>query len=257
MLEKKIVCESCKKEFVSNLSRDNGYTARFCSRACITPKIKKVCLGCNKEYYVIPYRLETSKWCSKICMMNNQEIPTHIYETQEWRKARKEALERDNFTCQVCNKTEEETKLHVNHIIPYRLIRSHILANLVTLCISCHPHTDWVVRDLLQMPEARKRFLELIINMWHLNLKKSNNYAKTDDPLSNFKGTSIDLNIEPWRGCLLRMGDKWSRLMELAKGKPDEVGESITDTLMDMAVYSLLCIILIEEDAAIKIPLDK
>ena len=45
------------------------------------------------------------------------------------------------------------------------------------------------------------------------------------------------------------MSDKWSRLTELTKGKQDRVGESMTDTLMDMAIYSLLEIILIEEQA--------
>jgi len=44
------------------------------------------------------------------------------------------------------------------------------------------------------------------------------------------------------------MGDKWARLNQLAnKPAPAVRDEAITDTMVDLAVYSLLCRILWEE----------
>jgi len=44
------------------------------------------------------------------------------------------------------------------------------------------------------------------------------------------------------------MGDKWARLNQLAnKPAPAVKDEAITDTMADLAVYSLLCRILWEE----------
>jgi hypothetical protein len=47
------------------------------------------------------------------------------------------------------------------------------------------------------------------------------------------------------------MGDKWSRICELAKGKTPQ-NESLRDSLIDLAVYSLIDIVLLEEEATTK-----
>ena len=93
--------------------------------------------------------------------------------------------------------------------------------------------------------KGSSRFYELIEEITDLHDRKNSNYSRDDDPLSNFKEAQ-ELGVEPWRGALIRMSDKWSRLKELSKGKPDEVGESMEDTLKDLAVYSLLTIVLYE-----------
>lgn len=99
-------------------------------------------------------------------------------------------------------------------------------------------------------PKAHKghpRFYELIDQMRDLHDRKNSNYAKEDNPLSNFQECE-DFNVPASVGTMVRMSDKWSRLKQLMKGRKDEVGESIKDTLMDMAVYSIIEIILIEEE---------
>ena len=90
------------------------------------------------------------------------------------------------------------------------------------------------------------RFYELLRTIEDLYERKNNNYAADHDPLSNFRKSEA-FGIPAYLGCMVRLSDKWSRLQELAKGKKDLVGESFTDTLMDMAVYALLCIILYED----------
>lgn len=53
--------------------------------------------------------------------------------------ARKQALERDNYTCQRCGINDRDL-LEVDHIVP-KILRPDLVAdinNLVTLCANCH-----------------------------------------------------------------------------------------------------------------------
>ena len=56
-------------------------------------------------------------------------------------KIRKIILERDNFTCQICNKIGD-TKLHIHHICKKNKERNDCLDNLITLCPKCHNNAD-------------------------------------------------------------------------------------------------------------------
>ena len=89
-------------------------------------------------------------------------------------------------------------------------------------------------------------FYELLKTMADIHSRKNGNYAKASDALSNFR-LSNELGIDPFKGCLIRMSDKWSRICQLSKGVPDLVGESLEDTLIDLANYSLISILLLRE----------
>lgn len=53
------------------------------------------------------------------------------------------------------------------------------------------------------------------------------------------------MGIVPWKNALLRMQQKMSRMESFAKQEELKVkDESVEDTLKDMAVYSLLCLLL-------------
>jgi len=94
---------------------------------------------------------------------------------------------------------------------------------------------------------GHQRFYELIEEVQELHSRKNADYAKGTDPLSNFRACTA-FGIPAWKGVLVRMSDKWSRIIELANGKKPEVSdEGIMDTLKDLSVYSLLTIILLEE----------
>lgn len=90
------------------------------------------------------------------------------------------------------------------------------------------------------------RFYELLQEMARLHSQKNHDYSG-DDPLSNLRNTE-EIGIPAWKGVLVRLMDKWGRLKTFAmKGCFEVKDESVKDTLMDNAVYSLLCIILLEE----------
>lgn len=90
------------------------------------------------------------------------------------------------------------------------------------------------------------RFYQLIEEIKELHSKKNYGYSENKDPLSNLRASEA-MGVEGWKGVIIRLTDKFSRVMQLAKGKPDIIGESLKDTLQDISVYALLCIILYEE----------
>ena len=91
----------------------------------------------------------------------------------------------------------------------------------------------------------KDRFYELLDTMKILHDAKRHDYGN-EDVLANFKLSEL-AGIPAWKGCVVRMGDKFSRIMGFAKkGKLEVKDESIKDTLMDMATYALIGIILLE-----------
>jgi 5-methylcytosine-specific restriction endonuclease McrA len=54
------------------------------------------------------------------------------------KSVKKYILKRDKYQCQSCGKTEEETKLNIDHIIPLAKGGSNDISNLQTLCSLCN-----------------------------------------------------------------------------------------------------------------------
>jgi hypothetical protein len=78
-----------------------------------------------------------------------------------------------------------------------------------------------------------------------LHDSKQADYGTTTDPFHNLRG-SVDWGVYPWIGVCIRMNDKVKRLQAFAqKGKLEN--ESARDSLMDIAVYALIAIVLMEE----------
>ena len=90
-------------------------------------------------------------------------------------------------------------------------------------------------------------FYRLLDQMADLHSRKNHDYAGTKDPLKNLRACER-LSLKPFLGVLVRLQDKWSRLEEFVNsGQLMVKNESVVDTLMDNAVYSLLAIILYQE----------
>lgn len=67
-----------------------------------------------------------------------------------WLKQRDLARASDGFRCQICGELEGDKAHHVHHKIPFRMFDSskqaNQLANLITLCNSCHRKVETAVR---------------------------------------------------------------------------------------------------------------
>lgn len=95
-----------------------------------------------------------------------------------------------------------------------------------------------------------QRFLQLLEEAAELHRRKNAGYAGKDnpDPWANFR-LAENFGVSAFRGCMVRLSDKFIRVGNLVKDSENEmVGESIVDTLRDLAAYSYIAICLYEEE---------
>lgn len=92
-------------------------------------------------------------------------------------------------------------------------------------------------------------FYEMLETMAEIHARKNADYATEEEPLSNLKMCERLGITEAEKGIMVRMTDKFSRLVELvAKKKEAQVySEKVEDTCIDLAVYSLLLAIILKE----------
>lgn len=92
----------------------------------------------------------------------------------------------------------------------------------------------------ITMQQRTQQFVELQKQELSLQDRKGRDYGEEENGLKNLERRGVP-------GVFMRMGDKMSRLESLlAPGRIAQVSdESVEDTLLDLAVYSKLLIILI------------
>jgi hypothetical protein len=90
------------------------------------------------------------------------------------------------------------------------------------------------------------RFSEILRKMEELHYKKQADYGVQNDPFANVRA-SHDFGIPGWVGCMVRANDKMKRLQKFAQGD-NLVNESVEDSFLDLAVYSIIGLILFEEN---------
>lgn len=93
---------------------------------------------------------------------------------------------------------------------------------------------------------SSRAFVDLLDEMRRLHESKSADYGSEDDPLANIRQGADFVDIEHWRGCMVRIADKVQRLRTYCRtGRL--VHEGVRDTLLDLSAYSLLAIVLFDE----------
>lgn len=95
-------------------------------------------------------------------------------------------------------------------------------------------------------------FADVILTSKNTHIRKNAGYAGADnsDPWANFR-MAEDFGITAHMGVLVRMSDKYIRIRNLRRDPNNEqVGESILDTLIDLAAYSLIAVCLLREPTA-------
>lgn len=86
-------------------------------------------------------------------------------------------------------------------------------------------------------------FAKIMNDLIDLHQKKNHDYAG-GEYLSDLI-SSKRMGITPWKNALLRIQQKMSRLESFAKqGEFKVADEKLEDTLKDMAVYAILCLML-------------
>lgn len=125
-------------------------------------RISVTCPSCGSEIDVLPSVMETRRrgvFCDRACygqwLSDNIVGERHhqweggdISYGKRWWRIRRQALDRDEHTCQNCGKEASDLgqEPDVHHIKPVRAFNvaqdAHDLGNVITLCRSCHRNVE-------------------------------------------------------------------------------------------------------------------
>lgn len=95
------------------------------------------------------------------------------------------------------------------------------------------------------MHTGSARFHEILSELGQLHDKKQADYGTDSDPFANVRG-SEEWGVPAWVGALVRGNDKIRRLQAMVrKGRLEN--ESVEDSMRDLAVYSIIALVLYEE----------
>ena len=97
-----------------------------------------------------------------------------------------------------------------------------------------------------------KEFDDALDELKMLHDAKNHDYATAENPYKNLEGVSR-IGIEPWRGIVIRLMDKFERVEQYCKnGELAIKSEGMEDTFKDIAVYSTLAMILFRKSENLK-----
>ena len=89
-------------------------------------------------------------------------------------------------------------------------------------------------------------FTKILTEIQEMHDKKQSDYGREGDPFANVRA-SEDFGIPGWVGCMTRAHDKMVRLQKAARGGK-MTNESVEDSLLDLAVYTIIALVLRREE---------
>jgi hypothetical protein len=113
---------------------------------------------------------------------------------------------------------------------------------------------DGVMGDAVH--PTSQAYFDLLDTLRQLHISKSAGYGCPDgtDPLLNIRRGAEFVGIPAWQGAMVRLSDKVTRLSVFNK-TGNLPHESVEDTLLDLASYSLLALLLYREERDARAPL--
>ena len=147
--KKGIFCSQC-------IAKANGGIPELPSRRVDRCQIS--CGNCDTTIEILPSVLKKKKYgtfCDRDCYgewLSEKVVGENHHQWEggsisygsSWWKIRRKALQRDKYTCQICNIHKDELGRNpdVHHIVPVREYQSpsdaHQLENVICLCRPCH-----------------------------------------------------------------------------------------------------------------------
>jgi hypothetical protein len=89
-------------------------------------------------------------------------------------------------------------------------------------------------------------FDAVLTELTRLHAAKNQDYGRAADPYANVRA-SEDWGIPPWVGAMVRATDKLRRLQTFAQ-KGTLANEGVEDSLLDLAVYAVIGLLLYREE---------
>jgi len=114
-------------------------------------------------------------------------------------------------------------------------------------CEGTRMRGDSLLRD--DVHPTSQAFFDLCDALKEMHRRKSRDYGcpSGEDPLANIRNGAKFVGIPSWKGAMVRLSDKVTRLAAYnATGRLEN--ESLEDNLFDLASYSLLALLLHREE---------
>jgi len=105
----------------------------------------------------------------------------------------------------------------------------------------------------MTLEQQLQHFDTLVAKMREVLISKGNDYAN-DDKLSNFKTAGPNAGLTPEQNCLSLIATKVARLGTLFNSGKLPSNEAISDSVMDLANYSILLHMIINENKPDDLP---
>lgn len=94
---------------------------------------------------------------------------------------------------------------------------------------------------------SSQAFYDLCDRVKEMHASKSRDYGSVADPLANIRNGAEFVGIKAWQGAMVRLSDKVTRLATFNR-TGTLTHEGVEDTLLDLASYSLLALLLYREE---------
>lgn len=101
------------------------------------------------------------------------------------------------------------------------------------------------------MSEGHPEYLKLLDELRELHLKKSADYGTGKDPFANCR-SGAEFGVDPWVGVMIRANDKVQRIKAFLQNG-NLKNESVEDSLLDLAAYTLIALVLFREEKQNKV----
>lgn len=165
-----VVCFQCGKAFPRFKGNVKG-KKQFCGIDCLrefekTRWIDRSCKECGKQFMVYRSAIEhtnaSGNYCSRSCYDKSMSIEGSVSYKGGFERVKREHFSGVQF-CAICGTTK---RIHIHHIIPFRLTQDNGLDNLVPLCIRHHKQFENVTLPFINAMDdmsAAKFLLNSII----------------------------------------------------------------------------------------------
>lgn len=89
-------------------------------------------------------------------------------------------------------------------------------------------------------------FKNILQHMEAIHESKDNDYSGKNEFANFYEAERV--GVEAWKGAFIRLQDKYARCCNLISGTEQKVeDEKLEDTLMDLAIYSVIVLCLREQ----------
>jgi hypothetical protein len=95
--------------------------------------------------------------------------------------------------------------------------------------------------EVLETFKGHEEFPVVLLQMLKLHSSKSNDYASDANPFANIE-LCERAGFPAWKGVIIRLGDKYSRLLNALAGKLFK-HEGVEDAFLDNSCYSIIGLI--------------